>query len=412
MKKENYIFSFAVIFLLAVLLPGVSAQPGKKSKTIHKKPVAVGNSQQGKEPPLLCTSQKTGNREMTYLVGAGKISPEDLKRIEENFWRLEIPKDETKRAKKIRADATRKRAELKAIVEQGYQTWLKKNPNATEQEIEGVKSILSYYSDKVKRLESDRKASKFDWRDSINVGPVMNQGLKCNTCWAFVAIDAYQASLNLSEKRFGEPIWLSQKGDIAALASAPPAPERLVPSVQQLLNCMPISAENICEKGWGWHGTAFAFMVNEEGGVPMSLLPWGQDEIFKPREKSACQAYSFNRALTWDYVNSPPDKVPSVETLKAALIEHGPIAAPIIVDDCLLAYKSGVFNEKTGGFIGHVVLIIGWDDERQAWLIKNSWGEQWGEKGFAWVKYGSNNIGQFAAWIEAEHQLAKDLFSK
>jgi cathepsin L len=51
--------------------------------------------------------------------------------------------------------------------------------------------------------------------------------------------------------------------------------------------------------------------------------------------------------------------------------------------------------------INHVVLLIGWDDEKQAWLVKNSWGESWGEKGFAWIRYGSNNIGVFAAWIEA-----------
>ena len=67
----------------------------------------------------------------------------------------------------------------------------------------------------------------------------------------------------------------------------------------------------------------------------------------------------------------------------------------------MLAYKGGVFNEKTEGKVGHVVLLIGWDDDRQAWLVKNSWGEKWGEKGFGWIKYGSNNIGQFAAWIDA-----------
>lgn len=407
MKKENYILSLAVIFSLIFFLLDVSAQTRKKG-TARKKPVAVGNSKRTKAM-LRCQLQNTGNQEMTYLVGAGKLSSGDRKRIEKNFWKLEIPKDETKRAKEIRAEATRKRAELKVIVEQGFQTWLKKNPNAAPEEIEGVKNILSYYSGKVKRLESDLNAPKFDWRDSINVGPVMNQGSDCNVCWAFAAINAYQASLSLSEARFGEPIWLSPEGNITALPNAPPAPERLVPSVQQLLNCMPISAERICQSGW--HGTAFAFMVNEKG-VPMSLLPWSQDEIFKPREKSACRAFSFNRALTWDYVNSPPDKLPSVNQLKTALLEHGPIVAPVIVDDCLLAYKSGVFNEKTRGMIGHVVLIIGWDDAKQAWLVKNSWGEEWGEKGFAWIKYGSNNIGQFAAWIEAEHQLAKDLFSK
>lgn len=376
----------------------------------ENKPIPEPLVENKKQQKIVCSaSAKNQNEKRTYLVGAGKLSSEDRERIQSKVGRLEIPKNETKRAKKIRAEATRKRAELKAIVERGYQIWLQKNPRATEKEIESVKNILGYYSGKVKRLESDLNAPKFDWRERINVGPVMNQGLNCNTCWAFAAVNAYQASLNLSEARFGEPVSLSPEGDLTALANAPPAPERLAPSIQQLLNCMPISAEKICEKGW--HGTAFTFMVSKKG-VPMAKLALGQDEIFKPNEKGACQAYAFNRALTWDYVNSPPDKLPTVEQLKAALVEHGPVAAPMVFDDCLLAYKNGVFNEKTEGNVGHVVLIIGWDDDKRAWLIKNSWGEQWGENGFGWIEYGSNNIGQFAAWIEAEHQLAKDFFSR
>jgi Papain family cysteine protease len=399
--RRNLFFVLSCFGLVLNGLPIAFAQQKEQLKTADSGEY---------KPKLRClASGANKNQKRTYLVGAGKLSPEDQKRIESNFGELEIPKDETKRAKIIRAEATRKRAELKAIVENGYQTWLKKNPNATAQEIEGVKNILNYYNAKVKRLEDDVNAPRFDWREKINIGPVMNQGFACNVCWAFASVNAYQASLSLSEARFGEPISLSPEGSLVALANAPPAPERLVPSVQQLLNCMPISAERICEPGW--HGTAFTFMVNKKG-VPMAKLAWDQNEIFKPREKGACQAYSFTRALTWDYVNSPPDRLPTVEQLKAALVEHGPIAAPMIFDDCLLAYKSGVFNEKTEGNVGHVILMIGWDDEKGAWLIKNSWGEEWGEKGFAWIKYGSNNIGQFAAWIEAKHQLAKDFFSK
>ena len=45
-------------------------------------------------------------------------------------------------------------------------------------------------------------------------------------------------------------------------------------------------------------------------------------------------------------------------------------------------------------------MLVGWDDNKQAWLIKNSWGKDWGEDGFGWVKYDSNNIGLFAAWIQ------------
>ena len=54
------------------------------------------------------------------------------------------------------------------------------------------------------------------------------------------------------------------------------------------------------------------------------------------------------------------------------------------------AEKTGVFpypqpNESVEG--GHSVLIVGYDDEKHAFLIQNSWGESWGDKGFGWLPY-------------------------
>jgi cathepsin L len=69
--------------------------------------------------------------------------------------------------------------------------------------------------------------------------------------------------------------------------------------------------------------------------------------------------------------------------------------------------KAEFSTKKNIKDINHVVLLIGLDDAKQAWLIKNSWGEKWGEKGCAWIKYRSNNIGVFAAWIEAGNWVFK-----
>ena len=344
-----------------------------------------------------CTAMTGGTTNKTYLVGAGKLSSEDLARIENKRGKLEIPKNETSRAKKIRAEANRIRAEQKQVAERGFETWLKKNPNASPEEIERVKDILDYQRRNVKRLEANVNTPSFDWRSAIDVGPVLQQGDNCNICWAIATINAVQTSMKLNSARLDEPVSIKPDGSLTALAQPPVAPEMPVPSVQQLLNCMPIQTEKICARGW--HGTAFAFMVGKKG-VPTTLLPFGQNEIFNPGIKGTCQSAISPRALTWDYVNNPPDKLPTVQQLKEALIEHGPIAVPMVFDNCLRDYRSGVFNEKTAGEVGHVVLLIGWDDAKGAWLIKNSWGEDWGEKGFGWIKYGSNDIGMYAAWID------------
>jgi cathepsin L len=47
------------------------------------------------------------------------------------------------------------------------------------------------------------------------------------------------------------------------------------------------------------------------------------------------------------------------------------------------------------------ISIVGWDDTRNAWLIKNSWGTGWGLNGYGWVDYGRYNIGEQAAWVDA-----------
>ena len=61
---------------------------------------------------------------------------------------------------------------------------------------------------------------------------------------------------------------------------------------------------------------------------------------------------------------------------------------------------SAPFGGSTGG--GHVVLVVGYDDARQAFRIKNSWGPSWGENGYAWVSYDyvTGATVYNAAWID------------
>ncbi len=56
-------------------------------------------------------------------------------------------------------------------------------------------------------------------------------------------------------------------------------------------------------------------------------------------------------------------------------------------------YSGGVFKGNLPTNIDHGVVICGWDDSKNAWLIKNSWGTTWGEDGYGWVDYNSYDIG-------------------
>ena len=41
--------------------------------------------------------------------------------------------------------------------------------------------------------------------------------------------------------------------------------------------------------------------------------------------------------------------------------------------------------EQAGG--GHAMLMVGYDDHRNAWLVRNSWGQGWGKRGYVWIDY-------------------------
>ncbi|MEO9970851.1 MAG: C1 family peptidase [Hyphomonadaceae bacterium] len=45
---------------------------------------------------------------------------------------------------------------------------------------------------------------------------------------------------------------------------------------------------------------------------------------------------------------------------------------------------NGKWPEPSGG---HAMLMVGYDDARHAWLVRNSWGEAWGDGGYVWIDY-------------------------
>jgi cathepsin L len=88
--------------------------------------------------------------------------------------------------------------------------------------------------------------------------------------------------------------------------------------------------------------------------------------------------------------------------MKQALCAYGPLSVCVRVTSAFQAYHSGVFNQNDPGAINHCVTLVGWNDAKGAWLIKNSWGTGWGMNGYMWIKYGSNSIGKLALWVKSK----------
>lgn len=63
-------------------------------------------------------------------------------------------------------------------------------------------------------------------------------------------------------------------------------------------------------------------------------------------------------------------------------MNNGPIQAAFLVFSDFTSYKSGVYHKTEGAMQlgGHAVEIVGWgsDNGDSYWLVKNSWGPEWG----------------------------------
>merc|ERR1712139_489309 len=81
------------------------------------------------------------------------------------------------------------------------------------------------------------------------------------------------------------------------------------------------------------------------------------------------------------------------------IYNRGPIACGIDANH-LRTYTSGVVTKK-GEMVDHVISVVGWGtdaEEGKYWIIRNSWGEYWGELGYVKVKFGALLVEDQCAW--------------
>ncbi len=223
-------------------------------------------------------------------------------------------------------------------------------------------------------------AGSWDWRKNGKVTSVKSQ--ICGTCWDFTAMGAYEGSYAIRNNTMIDA------------------------SEQHILNCA-----NAGDCGGGWWMPVFDFMISTGTATEAAHPFTGNDSASCPTDHSTPY-----RASAWGFVASDYTTIPAVASTKAALCEHGPLAIALMADGPFQAYTGGVFDESDQKFdwINHGVTLIGWDDSKGAWLIKNSWGPGWGEtggfgseKGYMWIAYNSNNIGVATAWVDASYKFFK-----
>jgi cathepsin X len=96
--------------------------------------------------------------------------------------------------------------------------------------------------------------------------------------------------------------------------------------------------------------------------------------------------------------------------MAAEIMANGPIACGIDAGP-ILNYTTGIVSEAGEG-VDHVISIVGWntdkDSGKQYWLVRNSWGEYWGDMGFVYVEKGNNalHLEEECAWATVKDYTA------
>jgi cathepsin X len=88
-------------------------------------------------------------------------------------------------------------------------------------------------------------------------------------------------------------------------------------------------------------------------------------------------------------------EVSGEQNMMQEIAQRGPIACGIAVPEALEEYTGGIFCDETGDMnIVHDISVVGYGVEngQKYWMVRNSWGTQFGEDGFFRVCRGTNNI--------------------
>jgi cathepsin X len=95
--------------------------------------------------------------------------------------------------------------------------------------------------------------------------------------------------------------------------------------------------------------------------------------------------------------------------MQKEIYQNGPIACGIDAAP-ILNYTSGIATERGMG-VDHVISVVGWgndDNIGQYWIIRNSWGEYWGEMGYIRSKFGALKVEEQCAWATLKDYTAPE----
>jgi len=240
----------------------------------------------------------------------------------------------------------------------------------------------------------------FTWcnKDGVNYCThSLNQHIPqyCGSCWAHGSVSALGDRIKIARKAAGPDIQLS---------------------VQHILNCGNVGScyggsvpgayqwiHSISQKGSGiayWTENPYLACSSDSKEGVCNNGDW----TCKP-ENVARTCGTFGEACVGlnHYPNATISEYGSISGKRAMMKEiynRGPIACGIDAGP-ILNYQSGINTHGFSLMTDHVISVVGWGTDPKDglyWIVRNSWGEYWGEQGYIRVKSGSLALERSCVW--------------
>lgn len=213
-----------------------------------------------------------------------------------------------------------------------------------------------------KRRKENKQSKGITARQDVDHRPVMmdvrNQG-NCGCCWAFATASTIEGNWQ-KVKNAKLSNWLS---------------------VQQLVDCD--TTNQGCNGGW--YTSAISFYQKNDGAFDKDY-PYVEKQQACNTEpgKSGVGVTGYKYLITAD------------EIFEQLL--NGPLAIAVNSQrDDFMFYSSGVYKTLCLGQVDHAMVLVGYSLSDKAWILRNSWGPDWGIKGYMLLE--ENLLNNNSCWI-------------